>query len=125
VVNQQMPHDPRGEPEKVAAVTHLNTRRVHQLEIRFVHERRGVQRPIRLASEPLMRELSHTVVDQRDKLVEGLGIALPPATEELRDISGGRQSISVGRIAGTTSKEAAFDSTPGTTPVKRLTGPAR
>jgi hypothetical protein len=72
-----------------------------------------------------MRELSHTVVDQRDKLVEGLGIALPPATEELRDISGGCQSISVGRIAGTTSKEATFDSTPGTTPVKRLTGPAR
>jgi hypothetical protein len=47
-----------------------------------------------------MRELSHTVVHEWEKPIEGVGIALSPATEEIRDVVGEHQPVSVERRLG-------------------------
>jgi hypothetical protein len=70
-----------------------------------------------------MRELTHPVVHERKKLIEGLGIALPPATEKVRDVGGERHPDLVRKESPSRLEGDPLDCTPAPSGVKHLGPP--
>src|SRR6185369_14008405 len=82
---------------------------VHQPDVRLMDEGgrlKGLTR--RLVRQPLRRQLSQLVINQREKLVGGVGIARPKRREDARDLIHRRVSISYAkmRLRAATNRDA-------------------
>ena len=84
----------------MTAVVQTKPRRVNELQVRLVNERRRAERRIGFTAQPLTGKLPHAVVHERDELIERLGIALSPSSEELRDLIGACRHVARGRSPG-------------------------
>ena len=86
-VHEDAPHQPRGHREEVGPVLPVDVLDVDQPEVRLVHQRRRLQAvPAALARHAAPRDPPQFVVHQRDQLVEGGLIALPPCEEKSGDL---------------------------------------
>ena len=81
-IDQDPPHRFSGGAEEVTAVRKLLV--AHQPQISFMHERCGVERLPRLfLHELLRRELAQLVIDQREKPIRGVRIALIDGVQDV------------------------------------------
>jgi hypothetical protein len=77
-----------GGEEVPAAVPRRRLVHVHQAKVRLMHQRRGLERlPRLLLGEPLPRQPAQLVVDQRQQLIGGLGVALFDGGKDARDLA--------------------------------------
>jgi hypothetical protein len=87
VVDEQTPHHPGRHGEEVSAVAESRATQVHQLEVRLVNQRRGVQRRARIVMpKPEMGDAPQVVVQQGHELVQRFPVSLAPALQQLGDV---------------------------------------
>src|SRR6266568_1494674 len=78
-VYQQVPHDLRGEREEVGPIREVHMRSVYQTKVRFVNQRRRVQRLLdSCVPQPPVRQPAEPVVDQRNELIAGEQVPRTP-----------------------------------------------
>jgi hypothetical protein len=84
VVDEDPPHQLRGDREEMRPVLPLHVTLIDQLQIRLVHKRRGLQRVVRaLAPEVPPGQRLQFGVDHGHHSVEGFLVASPALLEEL------------------------------------------
>ena len=86
IFHQNPPHRLRSNAEEMRAVAprHLL---INQLHIRFIHQRRSLQRMIvAFAAQIVMRQLVQFVIHQRHQFIARDLIAIAPGNQQLRDI---------------------------------------
>ena len=89
-INEDLPHHPRHQGQKVHAIRDLRFAILKQLEKRFVHERGWLQRVLwRLPPHERARDSTQLCVDERHQLVERRPIAVTHAVEETRHLCHG------------------------------------
>jgi hypothetical protein len=67
VIHQNLPHQPGSYTHKVRTVLHIEWFLVHQAQVGFVHQRRGLQRvPGTFPSQIVMRQVVKFLVYERD-----------------------------------------------------------
>lgn len=83
IVDEHASHDSRSHGKEMVAVLPLDTRHVHEAEVRLVHQAGRVQRVVRsLPGEPRAGESLQLVVDDGDEPIERRSLSVAPATEK-------------------------------------------
>jgi hypothetical protein len=92
LVNQDAPHGFGSSGEEVTtAVPLLHVLGIHQTDVGFVHQRRGLQRLFRLlVGQLLRRQPAQLFIDERQELRGGVGIALLDGRENAGNFTHGR-----------------------------------
>ena len=87
VVDQDAPHEPRGDGEKVGAILPLYLIDPRQTQIRLMHQRGRVEGvAFVLAAELAVREAVQLVVHDGHETIERLGPACGQLVQELGDV---------------------------------------
>src|SRR5262245_29650008 len=88
VVDEDTPHGlSSGSEEVAAAVPVLRFLSFHQAQIGFMNKSRGLERlPRLLLRQLLRRQLAELVVDERQELLGGTGVALLDGGQNARDL---------------------------------------
>src|SRR5690606_21256217 len=87
VVDQDLPHRLRSDPEEVRAILERAVR-VRKLEVGLMQERGGVERRRRALAPTLpVRQLMQLVVQQRQKRLKCFSIAVPRRVQEQRHVA--------------------------------------
>jgi len=95
MVDKNTAHHLGADGEEVSATVPIDPRLVHQLQIRFMNQRRRLKGVIRsLARKISLGQLAKLIVHQRHQTIRGAGI-LPHRVEEVRNLRG----LSQGRPA--------------------------
>jgi len=86
LIDQDLPHQTRGEREKVRPVAQLDAIEINQPQVRLVNERRRLEHvPSRLRSETCVRDPAQFVIDERNEALQRVAVALLPGEQHLRD----------------------------------------
>jgi hypothetical protein len=86
VIDQEMPHNPGDQTQKMASIARADLGRIRQRQIGLMHQRGGVQGSIGFLPEVLMGEPPHPFVGQGKRLIERLGITGGPAAEQAGEV---------------------------------------
>jgi hypothetical protein len=82
VIDQDVPHERRGEREEVRAIPQADAATLHEAQIRLIEERRGLERMTRrFAPHMPPRQLTQIPIDQRHQPLERRVVALPPGQQ--------------------------------------------
>ena len=83
IVDENAPHDLRGQREEVGAIVEIRPPLIDQPEVRFVDERAGLQGMIgAFAAHQAMGHAMQLVVNELDQTIEGRGVAALPAVQQ-------------------------------------------
>jgi hypothetical protein len=95
ILDQNAPHSFRGSGEEMAAaVPVLGLLDIHQPEVGFVDQGRGLERlPGLLLGEFLRRELAQLLIDQGQELLRGVRIATLNGGQDLRNLAHRRPTL--------------------------------
>ena len=87
IIDEDLAHGSGRHAEEVRPVFPGRIGMVDELEVGFVHQRRGVERVVfALEIALLARQLVELVVDQRQQLLEGLAIAVAVVLQQLGNL---------------------------------------
>jgi hypothetical protein len=146
VLDEHLPHGPRGDGEEVPAVAHVEAPGVGQLEVGLVHERRGGERvPARahasLAAELRAGDRAQVLVHERVDALQGVRVArvmrlqqgrhrprlhLGVADDRAQHVAAGRRRLRPGHSRGTHGALTGHSrGTHGARPAPRRAPPAR
>jgi hypothetical protein len=91
VINEDPTHDLRCHSEKVSSTPPIDVALVDQSQIHLVNQGGGLKGVAgSLASKPTGRDPAQLRVDERQQLVEGIGVTAPPFSQKRRYVGPGR-----------------------------------